>query len=481
MTTAFALWIAIGQHVKAAEEPIDKQPYKVRVLFTTGPGARLDARGRSALLADWEGHVRRFVGPVWKVEVAPGEHSASLALGGDLETLDPDGFDAVADGVDKVWVIRASGLGSGLVFTGREYDAPTRRLGPFQRREAPAVRDASRVLFLFTLDLFVPYAEVGAKFAKDVSLTVRGAALPAASPVGRVVALGGIFQPLRVIPQKGGPPLVREIPSTFLRVEAVEPSGARCAFVSLYTNPLTDRLVQKNTKLAALGVKPGKSATRLRFLTLPDRAPAAGFVLTARDYPDGVARDVATTDRGGRVTLPAGFADGLVILRLLAGTDEPVLEFPLMPGTDLTERTLPAFDPKPSTVALKTKLDSIRDEVVDLVAVRARLEARLKARLDGEDWAGIEATLKEYLALPSRESFATAVQALKDAAARRQAETKTAVLTKTAQARLADLQNLVERYLDDEGFKAYADALEQHRKGEVDAKTKAAPKAKTVP
>ena len=95
------------------------------------------------------------------------------------------------------------------------------------------------------------------------------------------------------------------------------------------------------------------------------------------------------TDRGGRIVLQPGFADGLVILRLLAGNVEPVVEFPIMPGESSEERVIP-FTPRPQTVALEAEVDSLRDEVVDLVALRARLEARMEARLKGEDWAGLK-------------------------------------------------------------------------------------------
>lgn len=148
-----------------------------------------------------------------------------------------------------------------------------------------------------------------------------------------------------------------------------------------------------------------------------------------------------------------------------------MIEFPFMPG-DPGEQAIPPFDPKPQTVALTTRLDSLRDEVVDLVAVRARLEARLKARYDGEDWEGAEAALKEFEKLPPRESFVNALNSLREDAARRQAETKTAILTRTAQARIAELQGLMERYLDDEGFRAFADALQ---------KLKAGPKPEATP
>ena len=83
----------------------------------------------------------------------------------------------------------------------------------------------------------------------------------------------------------------------------------------------------------------------------------------------------------------------------------------MMPGESSDERPIP-FDPKPLTVALEAQIDSLRDEVVDLVALRARLEARMKARLEGEDWAGLEEALKEFSqADPSRRIRPAAHQA----------------------------------------------------------------------
>lgn len=446
------------------DAPIDRQPYRIRLLLATGPQARIDRLGREQLIEQWLTLVRRFVGAPWQVEVGPEETAAPLVLSSALETAVPASAEAQAKAgaFDKVWLVRVDASGPGLSFTGREYDAATRRLGPLQRLEAPVRRDAPRDFFRFTLDLFAPYAVIGERFAADVELTVRGGSLVPASPLGRVVSEGTVFQPFRVVPRPDGPPLLREVPYTYLRVESARPPGARCSFVSVYSDPFTDRVVQKTT-LVALGVRPGRSATRLRFVTLPDRAPAAGYVLTARAYPDGSPRELGLTDRQGRVALAPGSADGLVIVRLLAGSAEPMIEFPLVPGVDGAEIDVPAFDPRPLTVTLETRLDSLRDAIIDLVAVRARLLARLKARFDGEDWAEAAQTLKEYATLTPTETFATELARLKDEAARQQAQTRAAVLTKTAQARLAEVQALIERYLDDEEFKAYADALDKLR------------------
>jgi hypothetical protein len=158
---------------------------------------------------------------------------------------------------------------------------------------------------------------------------------------------------------------------------------------------------------------------------------------------------------------------------------EPIREFPIMPGESADERLIPV-DPKPLTVALESQLDSLRDQVVDLVALRARLEARMKARLEGEDWKGLEDALNEFSRLTPRDKFAQQLTQLKDDAAHQQAELKTAVLTKTAQAQITELQSMIDRYMEDDAFRAYSEALSKFR-SETAAKTKAeAKKAATA-
>ena len=134
-----------------------------------------------------------------------------------------------------------------------------------------------------------------------------------------------------------------------------------------------------------------------------------------------------------------------------------------MPGESAQERTIPPFDPRTLTVTLETQLDSLRDSVMDVVATRARLEARLKARLEGEDWAGMEAALAEFSRLPARDTFASQLAKLKDESALEQARTKTAILTKTAQAQVAEIDGLIARYLDDDAFRAYSESLAKAR------------------
>jgi hypothetical protein len=464
-----------------AAEPIERQPYRIVFHFACHPSSRIDAARRAELVRDWQVMVRRFVGTPWIVSVAPPSNPVlELDLQG-LEKSTPAQAAAFekavnASSFDKVWVVHADRTesGPGVVFSGREYDTATRRLGPLQRRTVQVLADAPRALLQFTLDLFSPTALISGEEGGRALLTVRGSSIEPASPIGRVVEPGTVFQPLRLISAKDGRIIVKIIPWTYLRVESVDGPVARCAIVSGLNDPLTRRMLQPNT-LAAVGIKPGNSPLPLRFITSKDKTPGAGYTLTARTVPNGAIREVGMTDRAGRIVLKPGFADGLVILRLLAGNIEPVREFPIMPGESSEERTI-SFEPKYQSVALEVEVDTLRDEVVDLIALRARLEARMKARLEGEDWVGLEDAIKEFNRLTPRDEYVKKLAEIKERATKQQIENKVAILTKNAQAQINDLQAMIDRYLDDEAIKAYREA---HDKGlaEMGEKEKAKLKA----
>ena len=441
---------------KPVEKPIDQRPYRIRVFVSGDNASGLDPARLDTLVSEWLALVHRFVGAPWRVEVAP-VAPESLASA-DPSSVSAETFALDWVDVDKVWLIKVRGEGSSLVYEGREYDVATRRLGPYQRARVPVLRDAARVFLRFTLDLFSPYATIGEHFGKDVVLMVQGGAIEPASEIGRVVSRGTVFQPLRVVQKKDGSTLIQEIALTYVRVEKVDGPKATGSLVSSFRDPFTKRVVQKNW-LVAVGVKPGKSKTHLKFATLPDKAPAAGYVLTARRFPDGTIREVGTTDRQGRITLEPGETDGLTIFRLIAGSSEPMREFPLMPGASESEQAIPAFDPLPQAITLETRLNSLRDRVIDMVAIRARLEAQLKGRYDSEDFTGAEESLKEFAKLPPKSKFAEELDEMRKNGALAQSTSKSAVMTKTVQAQIAELEALIDRYLDDEGFNAFADAL----------------------
>jgi hypothetical protein len=452
--------VGAAAHEPSASEALDRQPYRIELHLSFDPSARIDQARRSTLLRQWQAHVRRFVGPTWIITVAV---PPSPLASGDLKTLESHDFSRFDSSFDKVWLVRISTAlqAAGLVFSGREYDAATRRLGPLQEHTASVLADAPRAMLQFALELFSPTALITGQEGGRALLLVRGGAIAPASQLGKVVSKGSVFVPLRLITMKDGSVAIRRIAFTYLQAQETEGAMARCAIVSRLRDPLTQRVALPNT-LAAIGIKPGSNTIRMRFVNQVDHTPAAGYTLFARTAPDGLAHELGITDRAGRIALKPGFSDGLVVVRLVAGGSEPLAEFPLMPGESAEEREIP-IDPMPLAVGYQVQLDVLRDEIIDLVAQRSRLEKRMEARLQGDDLEGLEQGLKEYVRLQQHDVIADRLKQMKEQATLQQAESKTPVLSKNVQARFSELQALIDRYLDNETFQTYTEALERKR------------------
>ena len=452
--------------------PIDRKPYAIRILIDFDPASRVDSGRKVAILDEWSRLARRFVGAPWQTEFE--EDLGSLAAI-PLEDLKADDLKGRSDRVDKVWAIRVGSRGPELVIEGRELDSSTGWLSEVHRRTVAHPSDLARDLLKLSLALFTPSAEVGESKGGGVSFLVQGASLPASSPLGEVAPAGTIFRALRIFPKSdGSPPKILAVRNSYFRVDRLDGPTAHCEIIRGVADPLTNRFSRPN-KLVALGIKASSAPTRLRFLSKADRQPAAGYRLIARAIPPGPKpTDLGMTDRDGRIVLPAGFADGLVTLRLVAGNEEPIVDIPVMPGETSEELTI-TFTPVPLTLALEARLDALRDAIIDVVAVRSRLEGRMKARLDGEDWAGLDEAIKEFRKLTPRDRFEARLNQIREEGQHQEAESKAVVLTRNARILLDETKGLIDRWLDDDLIRSYEDAAERG-KAEA-AKPKAAGKA----
>ncbi|MDG3003143.1 hypothetical protein [Paludisphaera mucosa] len=459
--------------------PLENRPYRIAIHLASASAARLDAGRRDELVARWSEMVRRFVGPAWSVQLA---ETPSPLVGEGLERLKAEDLAGFDPSFDKAWLIwvDVDRDDDALVFSGREYDAATRWLGPLQRRQALSPMDAPRTFFLFTIDLFSPSALIVGQEGGRALLKVQGAAITAASELGAVVAKGTTFIPIRLVTTKEETVRITRIAFTYLAAESIEGSIARCAILSAFRDPLSQRISRPNT-LAALGIKAGDSALHLRFVDKTTKAPAAGYTLTERPAPDGPVRNVGMTDRSGRILVEPGPTRSVVKLRLLAGDSEPLAEFPIMPGESVEEREI-AVDPLPLASRYQVQLDALRDGIVDQVAMRGRLERLMQSRLEGEDWSGLQELLKQYERLPAPASFGDALKKLKEEATKLSYEsTKTTVLTRHLQAQFDELQGLIDGYLGEDASLAFAEALSNKKKEQADAKAATKKKLEAPP
>src|SRR5262249_25289180 len=157
--------------------------------------------------------------------------------------------------------------------------------------------DLARDLMALSLEVFTPSAEIAGVNPNGVDLVVQGASLPVSDPIGRVVEPRAVFRLLRVgLSEAGALTRAPGVPYSSLRLLSVQGGRARCEVRTGIRAPLT-RAVLGRSKIAAVGVKPARVPTRMRFVTdAVDRRPAAGYTIIAREVPNGPPRELGFTD-----------------------------------------------------------------------------------------------------------------------------------------------------------------------------------------
>ncbi len=456
---------AIGRQSDQSEPETSaaERPYQIRTWLTVDPASRVGPRQAKDLVDGWLVLVDRFVGLPWEIELI---RDPGPTKGLDLNQIQPELIAASVAGADKGWFLRIepAELNAGFAIEGREYDVLTGELGPLYRQDAPYPSDAARSLFELSQRLFAPVAEIEGSEGKTATITIQGAALPASSPTGRIVEQGSVFRPFRIfLTSEGEIEQIASVPFTYLKVARLNGSEAQAEIVSGLRSPLPRRIAGRYRQVA-LGVSPANLTTSFQFVAgLGEEAePVAGYVVTARELDERAPREIGTTNRDGMITLPPMFSDELVILRLLAAGIEPLREVPVLPGETAEVRRIPVVT-KPEAVALEFRLLAMQDQLVDLVARRGRLEAALDARSAGGNWDDVEELLEQYRELPSKDSFVDQLESWRQQASQTQREQRVPVLTPTAQAELRETQALIERYLGDEAYNAYSEALRRAR------------------
>ena len=481
LITLATLVVAAGADRPAPTDPpvpLGLRPYAIRAHISFDPYARIDRALRLQVVDAWLDLVDRFVGDPWRVDAVA--ELAPLAAAA-LETLGADALKPLGAGVDKVWAIQGHRAGPVLLLEGRELDCQTGRLGEVHRVEVRDAVDLPRGLLTLARSLFEPVADVGESKDGGVTFQVQGGAIPPSSPAGTIAPVGSVFRAFRLFLGKDDAVAeIREIPYSYFRVEERVGAAARCSIIKGLGDPLTNRFARRN-RVVALGIQPARASTRLRFLLKGDKTPAAGYKLMARAAePEAKPYEVGITDRDGRVELPPDFAEGLVMVRVIAGNDEPMADLPVMPGETRAERAI-IIEARPRTLDLEAKLDALRDTIIDVVASRSRLEARMKARLDGNEYAGFDEAMAEFRKLIPRDRLEAQLNQLKTDAEQTQTATRTLILTKNAASQLDEVQALIARYLDDDAVRALEDAAttsRAERAAEEKAKTKAKPRPK---
>lgn len=479
----------------AALIPVELQPYRVEVLIGFENVPEFSAEFRHSVLDGVRDGLERFVGEHWHSTVAE-ERGKIFSGPAALRRLRVETIprEAVAEDVQKVYLLHIRSTGAGYDVAGREWDVLTRRLGAVAVNSAYDSREIAETLVAVVHDVYRPVGTVEASKSGAITLRARGGEFPPRDVSWQPLLPGTAFETFYCFLNKDRTiERIQQVPFTFLAPgEGADRGVVGATLVSGLRAPLSPR---RRIQVLALGISRRQTETRLTLITRPpSRKPLAGVevdVSLGPIIPDESpkAREPAgeglTNVRNEKnpepsPRLPRFVADrnGLVTLKAsLSPTGQPVWLFvrsgqallarvPIVPGAQNVEM----LELPDDTLRLETEgnIASLQAELVDAVARRAVLMSLARARAKANDWPAVTELLKQLDEMPKAPVFAAGINAIRVPALK----TARARRDRTTEARIQKLcdesAELVTNYLDDDKVKDLREELHEMRQLAVD-------------
>ena len=480
----------------AAPMPIKLQPCHVEVLIGFDNVPEFSEEFRQLVLDGMRDGLQRYVGEHWHSTVAEerGQTFSGLAA---LKRLRVETIprEAVAEDVQKVYLLHVHASGAGYDVAGREWDTLTRQMGAVAVNSNFDRREIAETLLAVVHDLYRPIAAVEASKSGAITLRARGGEYPPRDASWRPLLPAKTFETFYCFLNKDRTiERIQQVPFTFL----VPGEGADRGVVSatLSTGLRAPLAPRRRIQVLALGINRRRPQTRLTLITRPpSRKPLAGVEVEISPVPTlpdesapkakapaeqgpleadkGTNRRPATrlprlvADRNGLVTLSASLSPAGRPVWLFVRSGQALLaRVPIVPGANHVE----VLELPDDTLRLETegRIASLQAELVDAVARRAVLMSLARARAKANDWPAVTELLKQLDEMPKAPVFAAGINAirmpaLKAARARRD---------RTTEARIQKLcdesAELVTNYLDDDKLKELREELHEMRQLAVD-------------
>ncbi len=294
----------------------------------------------------------------------------------------------------------------GFVLTAREFDRYTQRWGTPIRRDCRQEQGLPEQLFALVWQAVAPLArlELVPNDEGRVVLTPWGAALHRANPGNQWAAPGDVFLPILRRTGRGGELVengIQAVPWTY--VEVVDHDGEKAVgrIHSGTRMPLGARRQGRVEQIAiAIRADPADTVLRLRSRTDPDK-PLVGYAIYAQQAGDESLARIGSTDREGKISVPPD--ENRVRMLYLKNGGQLLARLPLVPGSEpQVEVPLPDDDQR---LAAETRLASLREDLIDVVARRNILMARVRQKIKKGDFAAAQELINAINELPDRSQF----------------------------------------------------------------------------
>jgi len=480
---------------QAAPIPVELQPCRVQVLIAFDNVPEFSAEFRQSVLDGVRDGLERFVGEHWHSMVTE-ERGKIFSGQAALKRLRVETIPraAVAEDVQKVYLLHVHSSGAGFDVAGREWDVLTHRLGAVVVNSAYDWREIGETLLAVVHDVYRPVGTVEASKSGAITLRARGGEFPPRDGSWQPLLPGKTFETFYCFLNKDRTiERIQQVPFTFLAPgEGADRGVVSGTLTSGLRAPLTPR---RRIQVLALGISRRQTETRLTLITRPpSRKPLAGVEVDVSPGPiipdESPKAKESVEERSPKVQddtnpgpgsrLPRFVADrnGLVTLKAsLSPTGQPVWLFvrsgqallarvPIVPGAQIVE----VLELPDDTLRLETEgnIASLQAELVDAVARRAVLMSLARARAKANDWPAVTELLKQLDEMPKAPVFAAGINAIRVPALK----TARARRDRTTEARIQKLcdesAELVTNYLDDDKLKDLREELHEMRQLAVD-------------
>jgi hypothetical protein len=251
---------------------------------------------------------------------------------------------------------------------------------------------------------------------------------------------------------------------TYLRVESVDRARVVCSTISAFRAPLGGS--RRRVELMAIRARPLLPATDLRLTPRNDPLnPMVGFRVDALDrmptQEDPVADRLSlTTDRRGRVTLPADPAKPLRYLLVHSG-QSVLARVPFVPG--LVDRIELSTPNDTARLEVEGALSLIEGELIDNLARRGVLMARARKAAASEKWDDVDGFIKEFNALPELPAVEQRIAAIETPAVQTARQLKDRVAEARIKRMCREIREIAAKNLDPDRIKEFRDEMVELR------------------
>jgi hypothetical protein len=463
--------------------PLERQPYKIKVLVSFSNDATLTPRLRADLLRRIRSHAATFVGDAWQFEMKDVSGTLGLSSRESIATVNSESVEPYSADQDKLFLLGVRSAGDQFILAAREFDVLFARWGPVFSGTAREPTQIARELVVLAARMFSPLARLETADAKRVTLLIKGGRLPSLNPDAvdrkakykpsfQFVPTGTLFRPMQPVYNDDRTEILGMAPKgwTFYVVQSRDQEIATCMIDSALKNTLPPVSEDPNEPQLIVARTAG-GFTNLRLVDIENRAPLPAMDIEVVETVGGASFPLGTTDSDGRIRIPPNRTPNLLVKVYVRHGRDTMARLPILPGAG-EEPDLP-LNPDAVRLDIEGRVMAMQTQIVDQVARRAILAGNrspltntmqggmIRKALEKKDWKQAESMITQLKASPTGEAMNDKLGAAKDYAREQRPEDK---WTGKIKRLFAETEEIIKSYFDPDEFDEIVEELEDDLK-----------------